>query len=101
MTDDLVKLKEFIDTLFPDSLLLPDEHCLFWAGVSTKPSFPLQGDFDRLAKLLNGKQPRNCYFSTATVFKEPGSGKLFNRQSLFSGLWCIVLDDIGDGHQKQ
>ena len=87
------EIKQFISSIFKD--LNPDENTIFWGCRSTKPGFPVSYDtfFDRT---LRSTIPKACYFSTSTVTPDE-DGKLFNRQKLFKRMFCIVLDDIGDG----
>ena len=87
------EIKQFISSIFKD--LEPEEHTIFWGCRSTKPGFPVSYEtfFERS---LRSTIPKACYFSTSTV-RPDEDGKLFNRQKLFQRMFCIVLDDIGNG----
>lgn len=90
MTDPLY---DFIDTIFPEDLLTSQDHVCYWASKRAVPGFPT--DEQGLERALSGKGERACYFGTSTVTLTDGA--LRNRQAAFSGLWVVVLDDIGDG----
>lgn len=93
MDQGMQEVKLFLDDIFND--LYDDEHVLTWASSRASPGFPISED-EFYAHQGRSKKPKACYFSTATVFKSDDN-KLYNRQNLFCRMWCIVLDDIGEG----
>lgn len=88
------RVSTFIDYIFKD--LTPDENVLFWGSANKIPGFPSKKEkfFNRV---LRGKSKKACYFSTSTTVPDEKDGQVYNRQKLFSRLFCIVLDDIGTG----
>lgn len=88
-----IKIKLFINQIFQH--LTPEEHIIFWASAKSSPGFPISSD-KFFTKVLRENTQKACYFSTSTV-TEDDNGKLYNRQKLFSRMFCIILDDIGNG----
>lgn len=86
-------IPQFIKNIFGE--LGDDENNLYWASASPIPGFP-QSEKHFFKGLGRGDVRKACYFSTSTVFTD-SEGKLFNRQSLFNRMHCIVLDDVGSG----
>lgn len=93
MLYDTDKVKFFIDSIFANKN--NDEQILCWGSKSSNPGFPVSYDHF-INKTIKTKTPKACYFSTATALPDD-QGNLYNRQNLFSRMFCIVLDDIGWG----
>ncbi len=83
----------FMDNIFAGKG--QDEHTLYWASASPIPGFP-QSEEKFFRTAARGKVNKACYFSTSTVVLDD-EGKLYNRQKLFSRMYCVVLDDLGSG----
>ena len=89
--------KTFINRIFTS--LASDEHVLFWGSAKSSPGLPATQENFFKRTLRPGLQ-KACYFSTATAHMGEDENKkprVFNRQNLFSRMFCIVLDDIGSG----
>lgn len=86
-------IRNFLDAIFYDKQ--DGEHVLCWRGTKPTPGFPISVQ-EFIDKAGRSKKPAACYFSTATVHMD-ADGKLFNRQGQFAAMYCLVLDDIGEG----
>jgi hypothetical protein len=87
------EMLDFLDYIFDPKLLEGDEKVCFNI-TSGSPGLPTPTD--SVNRALSGKRQRAAYFSTATMVLGE-DGRPYNRDSLFRGLWVIVLDDIGTG----
>jgi hypothetical protein len=91
---DPTEVNKFIAEVFPPAKLINDEQPLFW-HLEDKPerNFPIS--LPAYGKRI--AQPAyknfNSFFSTSTVIQRDGE-RLRNTQNSFSGLWCVVLDDV-------
>jgi len=93
MNDISNNIHTFIQNIF--GTLDEDEQVLYWGSASPIPGFPKsEAEFQRIISRRSVKKA--CYFSTSTITPD-AEGKLYNRQSLFYRMHCIVLDDIGSG----
>jgi hypothetical protein len=91
---DPTEVNNFIAEVFPPEKLINGEQPLFW-HLKDKPAtdFPIPLD------AYNEKIPQpayknhNSFFATSTVVQRDDE-RLRNTQTCFSGLWCVVLDDV-------
>ncbi len=87
------EIDSFLDLVF--SAIGEGEHIPLWASARTTPGFPVdEKSFHRAA--TRSRAPMACYFGCSTM-RLDAEGLLRNRQSLFSGFYVLVLDDIGTG----
>ena len=85
-------LDDFLSLVFHTDMEA-DENILCWM-TSGVPNYPLN-DAEFLKKIGRVPLPKALYFGTSTCSPDPRDGKLYNRKSLFTGLYVVVLDDIG------
>jgi hypothetical protein len=87
-------VEEFLHDIFDLELLIPGEEICFNCPKGQHLGYP--SDYTSFQRHARGKNPRGMYFNTATMGRTD-DGVLYARDKLFRGLWCVVLDDIGDG----
>lgn len=86
---DQEHVDDFIDMIFGGTAGV-----LCWASAGIL-GYPMV--YDRFTTAMSrSRKPKACYFGTARMKMHPDGG-VYNRQALFDGLYCIVLDDIGSG----
>ena len=86
------EIELFINTVFKG--LNKDENILCWeVSPGSFPKFPVSHD-TLITRLQKRTLPKSHYFGTSTCRKHP-DGNLYNRKDLFTGLYVVVLDDIG------
>ena len=85
-------LDDFLSLVFHTEMDA-DENILCWMTNSI-PGYPIDDDA-LISKLSRVPIPKALYFGTSTCKPDPRDGKLYNRKSLFGGLYVVVLDDIG------
>jgi hypothetical protein len=89
---DIPLIDHFLDTVFQAGLD-DDEQILTWAVSPGKtPAYP-KPDASLTYTLARTKKPMALYFGTSTAY--PEGANLFNRKSLWSRMFVLVLDDIG------
>jgi len=93
MAQDLSRSQSFLDDIFHN--LTENEHILLWGSAAAPPGFPVSREMF-FSKTMRSSKPKACFFSTASAVPDT-SGKLYNRQALFSRMFVLVLDDIGTG----
>ena len=94
MNDINQNIAQFIDNIF--ETLTPEEQVLYWATSNSIPGYPMSASKLRRVLRASKNPKKSCYFSTSTIVPAE-DGKLYNRQGLFSRMFCVVLDDIGTG----
>jgi hypothetical protein len=91
---DPTEVNKFIAEVFPAEKLIDGEEPLFW-HLEDKP----ERDFPVSLAVYNNRiansdfRKFNSFFATSTVIQRKNE-RLRNTQNSFSGLWCVVLDDV-------
>jgi hypothetical protein len=93
---EVAVVDKFIGDVFPAEKLINGEQPLFW-HLEEKPAndFPISLDDYNRKKAHPAHKNYNSFFATSTVIQREGE-HLRNLQACFSGLWCVVLDDVGE-----
>lgn len=83
--------EDFIAHIFAEQTTR--EEVPLWSSPKAIPGYPLtEALFFKKARRATANA---AYFGCSTM--KPDDGRVFNRQSLFSGYFVLVLDDIGTG----
>lgn len=86
-----VTSEEFIEHIF--AAQTSREEVPLWSSSNPIPGYPLAETL--FFKKARRSKSNAAYFGCSTM--TPEGGRVYNRQSLFSGYFVLVLDDIGTG----